>query len=87
MDADWDPAAWALGYSGIVFDAKHMRDVGPGEVDVEDAYGVAGQREGEGELGRDGGFAHPAFAGEDLQEWKTWSAGLPTDIAVSFWKK
>jgi hypothetical protein len=67
MDANWNPATWALCNSGIVLDAEHVRDIGPGEVNVENADRVAGEREGQGELGRDGGFANPAFARQDLR--------------------
>ena len=65
MDGHGEPAARCLSYFGIFY-GEHARDVGACEVGVEDADGVAGEREAEGELGGDGGFAHAAFAREDL---------------------
>lgn len=44
---DGQPAAGGLGHFGA-FDAEKTRDGGAGEVDVEDADGVAGEAEREG---------------------------------------
>lgn len=51
------------------FDGEHARDVGAGEVNVENSYaeGRVGAGEGEGELYGNGGFADAAFAGEHLE--------------------
>ena len=75
MHFDWEPAAGGLLDFGI-FEAEEARDGGAGEVDVEDADGLAGEGEGEGELCCYGGFADAAFAREDL-EW-----GLATCLTV-----
>lgn len=64
VDGDGDPAPRRLADFGG-FDVEEAGDGGAGEVDVEDADGVALQGEGEGELGCYAGFADAAFAGED----------------------
>ena len=43
------PTLWALFYFGV-FEPDEARDGGAGEVDVENAGGVAEEGEGEGEL-------------------------------------
>lgn len=49
------------------FDTEQMWDRGAGEVDVENANRVAGQGQGESELGCDGGFSDATFPGENLE--------------------
>ena len=65
MHLNRQPAPRGLFYLRV-FDAEEAGDGGAGEVDVEDADGVACEGEGECELGCYGGFADAAFAGEDL---------------------
>lgn len=48
------------------FHAQEAGNGGAGEIDIENADGVAGEAEREGELGGYGGFANAAFAREDL---------------------
>lgn len=68
MNADGNPAAGACCYTSIVVDAEHVGDVGPGEVDIKNANGVAGEGKRESELSCDRGFAYSAFAGQDLYD-------------------
>ena len=65
MDLDGEPSAWCLS-DLCQLDAQEAGDGGAGEVDVQDADRVTGQREGEGELGGYGGLSDSSFAGEDL---------------------
>lgn len=58
-----NPPARRLSHLRIL-DSKEARYTRAREVDVQDADGVAGQREGEGELCCYAGFADAAFARE-----------------------
>ena len=65
MDLHRQPAARRL-RDFRIFDPEEPRYRGPGEIDVEDPDGVAGEGEGERQLAGYGGFSHAAFAREDL---------------------
>ena len=61
MDLHRQPASGGLcDFGGL--EAEEAGYGWAGEVDVEDADGVAGEGEGEGKLGSYGGFADAAFA-------------------------
>ena len=57
-------AAFALGLEAGL-EAHHGRDVGPGDVGVEDADLGAVPRQRDREVGRDGGLADAALVGGD----------------------
>ena len=61
VDFDRIPAAEGLG-DLCILEAEETWDGGAGEVDVEDADGLVGKREGEGELGCYGRFTNAALA-------------------------
>ena len=65
VDFDWKPATGCL-FDLCGLDAEEAGYGGAGQIDVENADGMAGQGEGEGELSSYRGFAYAAFAREDL---------------------
>ena len=64
-----DPACGTL-VDGLVVDAEHAGDGGPGEIDIEEADAGVGIEvaEGEGELHGYGALSDAALAGEDEED-------------------
>ena len=64
-----DAVPWAHG--GLLAGAHHQRNIGAVDVGVDEAYALAEPRERDGQVDGDGGFAYPAFAGTDGDDFET----------------